>query len=411
MAYHKPYAFRGLNKAFQLGQALGGVPRELNPDKLEKKARKRTRLKDFGDPYYREGLEVLCDSLNKDSRVNAYGYFLAESTIVSFLETRLLLQDRRNRDRPELRTELIDPIIVGGLARTGTTALHRMLAAPEDHHGVEWWELNLPMNRNASDSREDRIKTAEAIIRPRELFTPHLDSMHYIRPHTLEECFWLLGGTFSSRTVTEFMVCYSYLDWYYANADHDKKYADYADLLRIIQSGHPGKRLVLKSIEHAENVHMIYKHIPNVNFICTHRQPRECVPSYISLNTFVLDLSCNDLDLERHGEAVLEVSRKSVQDYMKNRIGFEGRIYDHSYYDMLSDPVGCIRNVYQHFGLGWSDQIAYEVGKHTREHQQHKYGKHSYKAEDFGLTSEKIETRMAEYLAKFFPHGAFRRPD
>jgi hypothetical protein len=49
----------------------GGVAKELNPDKQEKKAKKPTRLKAFGDPYDREGLECSCDSLNKDSRVNA----------------------------------------------------------------------------------------------------------------------------------------------------------------------------------------------------------------------------------------------------------------------------------------------------------------------------------------------------
>ena len=404
MAYPKPFAFRGLNKAFQLGQLLGGVPRELNPDKLEKKARKRTRLKDFGDPYYREGLEVLCDSLNNDSRVNAYGYFLAEGTLVSFLETRLLLQDRRNRDRPELKTELIAPIILSGLARTGTTALHRMLAAPEDHHGLEWWELNLPMNRNASDSREDRIKAAEAIIKPRELFTPHLDAMHYIRPHTLEECFWLMGGTFASRTLTEFMVCYSYIDWYYARADADRKYADYADLLRILQAEHPGKRLVLKSIEHLEHPDKILKHIPNAMLIQTHRKPTECVPSYVSLNSFVCDLSCDDLDLHRHGQAVLELSEKSMRAHMKNRAGLEARIHDHSYYDMLKEPVECVRRVYEKFGLEWSDELAGTVARHTREHQQHKYGKHKYSPADFGLSEDMINARFPEYLDRF---GAF----
>jgi len=398
MAYHKPIAFRGLNKAFQLGQLLGGVPKRLDPKKLERKAMKRTRLSDYGDPYYQEGLGVLCESLNTDSRLNAYGYFLAESTILSFLETRLLLQQRRARNHEVLQTELIDPIIVSGLARTGTTALQRMLSAAPGHHGLEWWELNLPMNRNISDSREDRIKTAEAVIRPRELFTPHLDAMHYIRPHTLEECFWLMGGTFSARTVTEYMVCYKYLDWYYESANADKKYQDYADLLRILQATHPSKRLVVKSIEHLENPHLILKHIPNAKLVQTHRKPTECVPSYASLNTFVCDLTCDDLDLHRHGRKILELSEKSMNAHMKNRAGLDDKIYDHLYTDMLNDPISCVRRVHEKFGFEWSDQIAYEVGLHTREHQQHKYGKHSYHMSDFGLSEDEINARFKTYI-------------
>ena len=401
MAYPKPAAFRGLNKAFQLGQLLGGVPKRLDPEKLERKAKQKTRLKDFGDPYYREGLEVLCRSLNEDSRVNAYGYFLAEGTIISYLETRLLLQNRRNRKDPVLDTKLIDPIIVSGLARTGTTALHRMLAAAPDHHGLEWWELNLPMNRNVSDSQEDRIKHAEAIIRPRELFTPHLDAMHYIRPHTLEECSWLLGCTFSGRTVTEYMVCYQYLDWYFNHANADKKYADYADLLRVLQANHPGKRMVLKSIEHLENPHLILKHVPNALLVQTHRQPVECVPSYVSLNAFVADLTCEDLDLHRHGRAVLDVCERSLKSHLKNRVGLEDRIYDHLYTDMLKDPVSCVRRVYEKFGLPWTDAIAKVVGEHTREHQQHKYGVHKYKLSDFGLTETQINERFGDYIQTY----------
>lgn len=398
MAYPKPFAFRGLNQAFRLGQFLGGVPKALDPEKLMKKAAKRTRLKDYGDPYFKEGLEVLCDSINSDARVNAYGYFLAESTILSFLETRLLLQDRRNRDHSDLKTELVAPIIISGLARTGTTALHRMLSAVPGHHGLEWWELNLPMNRNASDSAEDRIKFAEGIIRPRELFTPHLDAMHYIRPHTLEECFWLMGGTFAARTVTEFMVVYKYLDWYYASANADKKYKDYADLLRILQATHPDKRLVVKSIEHLENPHLILKHVPNAMLIQTHRKPSECVPSYASLNSFVVDLTCDDLDKHRHGRAILDVSDKSMQAHLRNRVGVEDRIYDHLYTDMLKSPVSCVRGVHEKFGLEWSDEIAYNVGLHTREHQQHKYGKHTYHVSDFGLSNEQIDERFSGYI-------------
>lgn len=403
MAYHKPFAFRGLNKFFSVGQVLGGVPRALDPDRLERRARQRTRLSNFGDPYFREGLEVLCESINSDARVNAYGYFLAEGTIISFLETRLLLQKKRDKNDPVLQTPLNDPIIVSGLARTGTTALQRMLSSAPGHKGLEWWELNLPMNRTVSDSREDRIKTAEAIIRPRELFTPHLDAMHYIRPHTLEECFWLLGGTFSSRTMTEFMVCYQYLDWYYSKANADKKYADYADLLRILQAEYPGQRLVLKSIEHLENPHMILKHIPNALLVQTHRKPTQCIPSYASLNSFVCDLSCEDLDLHRHGRVVLDVSEKSMQAHLRNRVGLDGKIYDHQYTDMIKDPIAAVKKAYDFFDLPWTDEVATTVGLHTRENQQHKYGHHKYHVTDFGMTDDEINERFKGYIQDWLP--------
>ncbi|MGH1578621.1 sulfotransferase [Planktotalea sp.] len=399
----KPIAFRGLVGALTLGQKLGAVPLTVDPDTLEAAAKKRVKLSDFGDPYYRKGLEILCDSLNREAGMNAYGVVLARDMIVNFLATRLCLQDMRNRNAPELKTDLIPPIIVTGLARTGTTALHRMLAAAPGHRGLEWWELMSPVPRGPKDTVEARVKFAKGLILPRKIFTPHLDAAHYIREDTLEECFWMMGQSFASRAMAEVLPCPSYIE-YFLDGDHrDKKYEDYADLLRVMQARVPGKRLVMKSPEHMDALPELARHLPEAMIVMTHRKPTESVPSYISLSDLVHSLGVKERDVKSLGKIWLDNAAREVEKHMACRQKFNNPLWDHRYTDMLEDPIGSVRRVYERFGMDWTDETAETVAKHTRENQQHKYGHHKYHISDFGLTDADVAARFGPYVDQFNP--------
>jgi hypothetical protein len=257
------------------------------------------------------------------------------------------------------------------------------------------------MNRGPKDSAQKRRKYADGLLLPRKLFTPHLDGIHYIRSNTLEECFWLMGCTMNARAVTEYMVCYKYLDWYFQDADADRKYRDYADLLRILQAARPGQRLVLKSLEHMENPHILLKHLPGAMLVQTHRLPSECIPSYISLNSVVVALAMKGFDQKRHARKWVELGERSMTRHLQNRKKLDKRIWDHRYADMLKDPVGSVRRVCEFFGIAWNERVAAAVARHTRENQQHKYGTHKYRIGDFGLTAEGVNGRFADYIRTY----------
>lgn len=399
----QPLAFRGLVGALTLGQTLGAVLRKLDPEALEAQAIKRTGYSDFGDPYYRTGLEILCNSLNTEAGLNAYGTVLARDLIVNYLSTRLCLQDMRNRNAPELKTELIPPIIVTGLARTGTTALHRMLASAPGHRGLEWWELMSPVPRGPSDTVEARIKFAKGLILPRKIFTPHLDAAHYIREDTLEECFWMMGQSFASRAMAEVLPCPSFIE-YFLDGDHrDKKYEDYADLLRVMQARVPGIRLVMKSPEHMDALPELSRHLPEAMLVMTHRKPTESVPSYISLSNLVHSLGVKNSDVVSLGKVWLDNAAREVEKHMACRGKFNNPLWDHRYTDMIEDPIGSVRRVYERFAMDWNEETEATVAKHTRENQQHKYGLHKYHISDFGLTNQDVEARFSDYIAAFNP--------
>src|SRR5512139_1769070 len=99
----------------ELAKAMREVPAEFSPDWLKQSAIAETGLSDLGPETYAEPLERLCESLNTDADLNAYGRMALAGVIRNQLANRLLLQ-RERKERPErLRTELVPPIIVTGL--------------------------------------------------------------------------------------------------------------------------------------------------------------------------------------------------------------------------------------------------------------------------------------------------------
>ena len=84
-------------------------------EKLEQRARDATSLDDFGDDSYREGLEILVTSANKEARFNDLGRTAFEAQVVGLLCNRLQVE-YWYRQHPEIdEQEIIAPLIGLGL--------------------------------------------------------------------------------------------------------------------------------------------------------------------------------------------------------------------------------------------------------------------------------------------------------
>ena len=110
----------------------------LDADVLHAKATADTGLDDFGDDDYRERLDVYLAALQEIPGMHAAGIVNHHAQLLQWLKNRLLLTDLLTR-HPEIHDiELLPPVVIAGLPRTGTTHLHNLLAAPADlpHHAL-----------------------------------------------------------------------------------------------------------------------------------------------------------------------------------------------------------------------------------------------------------------------------------
>jgi len=369
----------------------------FDEDTLYNAASRQTGLSDFGDPYYREGLQHLLESVKEDANLHFIGQIYIHAIIKLYLSNRLLFVEAQKRNPSMFQQSLISPIIIIGLPRTGTTLLHRMLALDPTHRGVPMWELLQPLPYGKSDRR---IKHCEKGVKLRLDLTPEIDRLHYSRADTPEECILLQGTTFASVLFWTIAPVYTYANWL-DSYDQIKSYQEYHSLLQILQSIDPTRRLTLKAPAHTSSITNLLETIPGAMLIQIHRDPvRVCN----SINDLIYSnhvMVTNDLDIPRMAETNINALEKWATLSLEAHDTYPDKIYD-LYYDwLLSDPIGSIRRIYNHFGLAWSDTFEDRLQTYLFENPKDKYGKHLYSTTDFGFTDATIAKHFKDYSKRF----------
>ena len=83
---------------------------------------------DFGDSAFLEGLDRFLASIDAEDRLSAMGRAVTEAQIGLLLRARLRAQAGFVA-RPDALARTIErPLIITGIVRSGTTALHRLLS-------------------------------------------------------------------------------------------------------------------------------------------------------------------------------------------------------------------------------------------------------------------------------------------
>ena len=126
-----------------------------------------TRLTDFGDLPFREGIDVLLWALQHESgnppeRVAQ----VAANLVLPALVKRLRLVDDRKRYPEIAAQEVKAPIVITGLPRTGSTHLQALLATRPGARSPLEWEMRLPSPppEAATSATDPRIAEVQRAI-------------------------------------------------------------------------------------------------------------------------------------------------------------------------------------------------------------------------------------------------------
>ena len=124
---------------------------------LHASATKACGLDDFGsdDDNYREALAVLLDSFARDAELTEFGSKMNRFFVRNALVARLVSEAAFKQYPEHSDVPIVRPIFVTGLPRTGTTALHRLLAADPRHQGLELWLAEFPQPRPPRETWAD----------------------------------------------------------------------------------------------------------------------------------------------------------------------------------------------------------------------------------------------------------------
>lgn len=376
----------------------------LNVENLLARAETETGLSDWGDDQaFRVGLAKLVEAAETDGLSDQSTAGLAKQ-IVDLLAIRLRFVDDARR-HPEILEEMIDrPLILTGLARSGTTILHELCALDPDCRAPQEWESSRPWPapEAATYATDPRIAETQAEIDARLEAMPILRSMHPWGATLSADCLSFLSQSFVCSRFTASFWLPSYSHWI-STAHPDGVYRTHKRALQQLQWRHPKGHWVLKEPQHLLALDQLFGVYPDARIVQTHRDPMRTLPSVASLIWTIQSMLKPGLDKKETGRQVLELFGAHLErgTIARRSAAIDAHVLDIAYSDTVTDPVGTVDRIHDHFGIPFSDAHARRIEQHIADNPQGKHGSHRYSAEEFGLDPEALRGLMPEYRERF----------
>ncbi len=352
---------------------------------------------DFGEDSYMVGLRKLVDAATTSPHRGAVMDARLSQSIVSVLTSRLVSQAGWAK-APEVRSRPLAPqVVVIGLPRSGTTALHQIMAADPAYQWIPSWLAQLPRPRPArQDWPLDPLYQRK--VADYRHHGPNM--MHDVAPDDPEECLQLMCQSFHSMTWVSTQALPDYHEWFIAH-DERPSYLRYADNLRLIADEDTTTPWLLKNPSHTFGLDAMLDTFPDAVFVHIHRDPTASIVSGCSL---VASLTGTEgfFTAEELGQHRLHIWALAA-DRMKaaRRTNPDRTIVDVDYRAFVADPVAAVRQIYGSLSRVLTPEAEAAMRQWVIDRPKDKHGAHRYEAEDFGLTKAAVRDRMADYIEHY----------
>jgi omega-hydroxy-beta-dihydromenaquinone-9 sulfotransferase len=306
-------------------------------------------------------------------------------------------------DRRVAKTSIDDPpVFIVGHWRTGTTLLHELLVLDERHTGPTTYECLAPQHFLLTERCAPLGQFLLSAHRPQ-------DNMDWSFQHPQED---------------EFMLCLQGLPSPYltiAFPNRPPQYPEYFDLAdlppqaleswketlsRFVQQVYfrRRKRVILKNPLHSCRIKVLLELFPEAKFIHIVRDPYVVYPSTIHLWKSVYRAH----GLQRPTFTGLEeyVLSNFTHLYRKleegRRLVDPSRFYELCYEDLIRDPEGQLRRLYEHLELGGFEKYLPRLRQYFADHADYETNRHE-------LTAQQRAT-IAERWGEVIDRYGYRRP-
>lgn len=316
---------------------------------LQADARRRTGLKDFGDPPVEPALSILVKSLQQEANLSPLGRFLIRGHLQELLETRLRLIEVWKQANGSELAPISRPVFISGMPRSGSTFLHELLATDPNSRAPRVWEVIFPIPAPLPQQiRDPRIMKAAARLWWFRRLAPAADSVHPLRACTPQECLAIQSYTFMSEEFIATCHVPSY-EAFLHSLDLRPVYWWQRRFMQHLQSGDPRTRWILKSPDHVYGLEELFAVFPDAQLILTHRNPLKVLKSSTRLIRVLQGVFTRRLDAERIARREARVLADAIDRFTRfrgNHPELEHRIVDVRYADLVADPLAEVRRIY-----------------------------------------------------------------
>lgn len=378
-----PLAIRGLNVGLAALARVGPRLPRLKPAELLQTARRQTGLSDYGSDYFREPLQRLCDSLEQDARLTAFGRIIARQDLLRLLRHRLMLEESF-RQHPQIAAEQIKaPVFILGMPRSGTTSMHELMALDPQFRVALSWETAYPFPppETASYDTDPRIAKVDRELAQVDKLLPAFRNMHPMGARLPQECVALFAHDFVSMIFDVQFRLTQYQAWL-IRQDMREVFRNHRRWLQFLQWKKPGDTWVLKSPQYLWNIDDMLREYPDARIIQTHRDPVKVAMSIGSLTATLRSLGSNEVDLRevtrQYADLLDYGTRKTMATRANGRLE-AARAADMQFAEFRQDPVAAMHKVYARLGFELNPPVAaamqrfLDAGTATERHGQHRY--------------------------------------
>lgn len=370
---------------------------------LHQEAREHAGCDDFGDPSYLEGLRVLLRALDESRSLSRLGRMILRRQIVTSLTTRLRCEQRLEESPEVVETEIVRPIFITGLVRTGSTALHYLMGQDPGMQKLEYWLSAQPQPRPPEAAWADHPDYQKSVAELDFLYknTPDLMAVHEMKAGWPEECGHILAQSFTDDRFECSAHLPAYCEWYH-HTPHPGSYTRHKKLIQLIGSTSPEMRWLIKYPVHLRQLKALFDVYPDACVVQTHRDPRTVMASYTSFLAKIHRMHEEEVDEERIARTQIEswaVAADSGVEYRREH--GSGQFYDLMFDDFMADPIGSVKRIYAHFDQELSQEGELSLESWQAGHPQGRHGQHEYKRRDFVISDRAILDRFENYLDFF----------
>jgi hypothetical protein len=363
------------------------------------------RCDDFGDPSYREALRTVLDAYDREARFHEAGRAAARANLVGLLATRLRSQKRlAEHARARAASAAIRrPVIVLGLVRTGSTALHHLLAQDPGIQVLEYWLAAHPQPRPPratwADSAEFQESAAE--IEAMYAFDPSLRRIHLMAADLAEECRHLLAQSFVDDSFEVNASVPSYVRWY-EGGDHAGAYRRHRELLGLIGADEPDRRWLLKYPVHLKHLGSLLEVYPDACIVQTHRDPSQVLASYVELIAGFRAIFEHGIDRAAIAREQLEGWAAAAERAIAVRASSTtARFHDVFFRDFIADPWQTVRAIYDACDLSLSEEAEQRMRAwHGREAEEAP-SRRPRQVDDADIPRAAVLDRFGAYMRHF----------
>ncbi|MCY4566400.1 MAG: sulfotransferase [Gammaproteobacteria bacterium] len=380
----------------------------LNRAALMAQAEQDSGLSHWGvDRTFEEGLDRLVDAVEAMPFAAALREAVA-TQVTQLLATRLQLEEDARQQPEILRGEICRPLIVLGLPRTGTTWLFELLALDQGARAPLTWEAAAPWPAPelATFATDPRIRRTQAGFDAMLQAVPELATMHPFGATVPAECNAITQLHFASSNFWAAYDVPDYLRWL-TEAPAPGAMNIHRRVLQQLQWKGPKGRWVLKSPPYLLMLEDLLAAYPDACLVQTHREPAKMVASLANMIRALRRARYPDiadlLEPESIARSVLYHFGTALQRGVTSREdpGVESRFLDIAYRDLVRDPVGTVRRIYDRFDLPWTAALDERLKSHINRRRSTGHGKHIYDPAEFDIDALNLPDRFPEYRARF----------